>query len=158
MDENNQYGQAMTKLLPYGCIKRQKEVPTLSDFNRILDAIDHNDAIGHLFTVDIEFNEINEKTLLFNEIYPDIFEKNKTIEPFERSTVQIMSIVVKKGAKDKISSLPYNYKTHSTIKDKTFVTLYAEDIHFLVSRADGLVTHISLHLPFFNQSLKNILL
>ena len=30
MDENNQYGQAMTKPLPYGCIRKQKEVPTLN--------------------------------------------------------------------------------------------------------------------------------
>ena len=26
MDENNQYGMAMTRLLPYGCIKREKKV------------------------------------------------------------------------------------------------------------------------------------
>ena len=26
MDENNQYGQAMTKPLPYGCIKKQDKV------------------------------------------------------------------------------------------------------------------------------------
>ena len=46
MDENNQYGHAMTKPLPYGCIKKQKEVPTLNQLNRILDTIDHNDGIG----------------------------------------------------------------------------------------------------------------
>ena len=27
MDENNQYGQAMTKPLPYGRIRKEKEVP-----------------------------------------------------------------------------------------------------------------------------------
>ena len=43
----------------------------------MLDAVDHNHAIGHLFTVDIKFNEINEKTLLFYEIYPPVFEKKK---------------------------------------------------------------------------------
>ena len=64
MDENNQYGQAMTKPLPYGCIRKQKEVPTLNQLNRMLDAVDHNHAIGHLFTVDIKFNEINEKTAI----------------------------------------------------------------------------------------------
>ena len=77
MDENNQYEQAMTKPLPYGCIRKQKEVPTLNQLNRMLDAVDHNHAIGHLFTVDIKFNEINEKTLLFYEIYPPVFEKKK---------------------------------------------------------------------------------
>ena len=77
MDENNQYGQAMTKPLPYGRIRKEKEVPTLKRFNEILYSSDHVDNIGHRFTVDIEFTKINEKILLFNEIYPSIFEKNK---------------------------------------------------------------------------------
>ena len=77
VNENNQYGQAMTKPLPYGCIKKQEHLPSLTEFNRILDEIDkisHADNIGHLFIVDIKFNDINPKTL-FNEIYPPIFEK-----------------------------------------------------------------------------------
>lgn len=125
MDENNWYGQAITKPLPYGCIKKQKRVPTLSQFNKILDSLDHNDPIGHLFTVDIKFHDVNEKNLLFNEIYAPIFEKNKQIDPFEKSTVQIMSRTVKKDGKDDIDSLPFTCKTHSTLKDKLFVTLYA---------------------------------
>ena len=72
MDENNQYGQAMTKSLPYGCIKKQKHIPSLLEFNAILD----RDTISYLFIVDIKFDNINEKTLLFNEIYPPILEKN----------------------------------------------------------------------------------
>ena len=28
MDENNQYGQAMTKPLPYSCIQKQEHPPT----------------------------------------------------------------------------------------------------------------------------------
>ena len=77
MDENNQYGHAMTKPLPYGCIKKQEHPPSLTEFNRILDKIFHNDNIGHLFIADIKFNDMNPKTLLFNEIYSPIFEKNK---------------------------------------------------------------------------------
>ena len=115
----------MTKPLPCGCIKKQKRVPTLSQFNKILDSLDHNDPIGHLFTVDIKFHDVNEKNLLFNEIYAPIFEKTKQIDPFEKSTVQIMSRTVKKDGKDDIDSLPFTCKTHSTLKDKLFVTLYA---------------------------------
>ena len=77
VNENNQYGQAMTKPLPYGCIKKQEHLPSLTEFNRILDKIDkisHADNVGHLFIVDIKFNDINPKTL-FNEIYLPIFEK-----------------------------------------------------------------------------------
>ena len=148
MDEKNQYVQAMTKPLPYGSIKKQKHVPSLSQLSKILESLDENDPIGHLFTVDIKFNDVNEKTLLFNEIYSPIFEKNKRIDPFERSTVQIMNRAVKKDGKDEIDSLPFNSKTHSTLKDKLFVTLYAEDIHFLVSRAGWLITQIYAHYTF----------
>ena len=77
MDENNQYGQAITKPLPYGSIKKQKEAPTLNQLNKILDAIDHNNTIGHLFTVDIKFSEINEKTLLSMKFIRPYLKKAK---------------------------------------------------------------------------------
>ena len=80
--ENNQYGMAMTKPLPYGCIKKRDRPPTLAEFNKILDEISHKDSTGHLFIVDIKFNNVNPKTLLFNELYTSIFEKNKIMEPY----------------------------------------------------------------------------
>ena len=55
----------------------QKNPPTLAEFNKILNDISHEDTTGHLFIVDIKFNDINPKTLLFNEMYPPIFENNK---------------------------------------------------------------------------------
>ena len=54
--------------------------------------------------VDIEFLDINEKTSLFNEIYPPIFEKNKKISPRERSTCQIISRAEKKMGNMKFQS------------------------------------------------------
>ena len=118
LDESNQYGIAMTKPLPYGCIKSQDKVPTLTEFNRIFDSISHDDKIGHLFTVDIKFHDIAEKTSLFNEIYPPIFEKNKKVDPFEKSTLQLMSVAVRNEEKNKLNSFSYNSKTHSTLKEK----------------------------------------
>ena len=107
MNENNQHSQAMTK-------------PSVTEFNRILDKIFHDDNIGYLFIVDIKFHDINPKTLLFNEIYPPTFEKNKKMEPFEQSTLQLMSIMVRNEDEDKdqINSFRYTLKTHSTLKDK----------------------------------------
>ena len=72
MDKNNQGGNAMTKPLPYGCIKKEKTVPDLQKFYFILQNLSIGDKIGHLFDV---------KTLLSNEIYTSIFEKkaNQTI-------------------------------------------------------------------------------
>ena len=76
------------------------------------------------------------------------------MEPFERSTVQIMSRVVKKDGKDEISRLPYNSKTHLTLKDKIFVTLYAKYLHFLVPRVGWLVTYIYAHYTFYQSKFK----
>ena len=103
MYENNQYGQAMTKPLPYGCIKKKRFL-NLEELSELLKSVTLEDKIGHLFTADIKFSGINPKTLLFNEIYPPIFEKKKKISPHERSTVQIMSRAQKK--KKKKRSLP----------------------------------------------------
>ena len=65
-----------------------------------------------------------------------------------------MSRAVKKDGKDEIDSLPYNSETHSTLKDKIFVTPYAEDIHFLVTKAGWLVTYIYAHYTFYQTKFK----
>ena len=118
-----------------GCIKRQEHPPSLVEFNKILDRFSHEDKIGHLFIVDIKFHNINPKTLLFNKIYPPIFEKNKKMEPYERSTLQFISIIQRNEDKDKTNSFPYTSKRHSTLRKKKFIPLYAEDLHFLIKRA-----------------------
>ena len=78
------------------------KVPSMTKFNKILDSISYDDKTGHLFTVNIKFHDVNEKTLLFNEIYPSIFQKNKKIDPFKRSTLQLMSVMVRDEEKDKM--------------------------------------------------------
>ena len=80
MDENNQYGNAMTKPLLYGCMKKSKNISFLHEFNTILSSLSHEDKTGHLFIVDIKFSLKNPKTLLFNEIYRPTFEKQKVIK------------------------------------------------------------------------------
>ena len=54
MDENNQCGNAMTKPLPTGSIKRKK-IPTMREFNLIIQGILDEYKAGHLFVVDIHF-------------------------------------------------------------------------------------------------------
>ena len=79
MDENNQHGNAMTKPLPIGSIKILKKIPSMREFDLIIQGILDEDKIGHLFVVDIKFETKNasEKQLFFNEIYSPIFEKKK---------------------------------------------------------------------------------
>ena len=79
MDEHNQYGIAMTKPLQTGGIKKLKKIPSLKEFDLIIQGILDEDKIGHLFVIDIEFSEKNtdEKQLFFNKIYtPTFFEKS----------------------------------------------------------------------------------
>ena len=52
------------------------------------------------------------------------------MEPFEWSNLQLMGIMRRNEEKGKINSFPYTSKTHSTLKNKKFIPLYAEDLHF----------------------------
>ena len=87
LDENNQYGHGMTKSLPTGCIKDNSKL-SWKTFNILLQSVSLDDRIGHLYIVDIEFDIKNasDKILVYNEIYPPIIEKQKVIDPCERST------------------------------------------------------------------------
>ena len=40
------------------------------------------------------------------------------MEPYEGSTFQFLSIMVRDEGKEKINSFPYNSKTHLTLKEK----------------------------------------
>ena len=64
------------------------------------------------------------------------------MEPFEQSTLQLLSIMVRDENKEKINSFSYTSKTHSTLKEKKYIPLYAEDFNFLLTRKGWLVTHV----------------
>ena len=48
----------------------------------LLEKLDLDTQIGHLFVVDIEFNavEATAKTLRYNQIYTPVFEKDKIVD------------------------------------------------------------------------------
>ena len=82
------------------------------------------------------------------------FKKIKKIDPCERSTLQLMSVMVRDEEKDKINTFAYNLKTHSTLKEKKSVSLYAEDLHFLITKAGWLVTYIYVYYTFEQSKFK----
>ena len=59
-DENNQYGNRMTKPLPTGCVKDNDDVSWVT-FNKLLESVSFEDTIGHLYIVDIESETFKEK-------------------------------------------------------------------------------------------------
>ena len=94
-DENNQYCFAMTKPMPTGCIK-EKELLSWLDFHILLETVDLDDSVGHIFIVDIFFDEKNptEKQLAYNKIFPLIMEKQKTLDTNERSAFQLLELKI----------------------------------------------------------------
>ena len=75
-DENNQYGHALTKPLPTGCIKESDNI-SWEIFKTLLEKISLEDEIGHLYIVDILFDadKVTKRQLVYNEIYLPMIEK-----------------------------------------------------------------------------------
>ena len=119
-DENNQYGHGMTKPLPTGCIKDNNHV-SWATFNCLLEKVSLEDEIGHLYVVDIMFDTKNatEKQLIYNEIYPPIIEKQKIIDPCERSVYQLLEQYIE-GANNNPLAYWAMAKAHATISQKHF--------------------------------------
>ena len=65
-----------------------------------------------------------------------------------------MSILNINEDKNIINNFKSNCKTHSTVGDKKFIPLYAEHIHFLVTRAGWLVTKIYQHFTYEQSKFK----
>ena len=45
MDENNQYGMAMTRSLPHGCIKRKKKVFSFDELYELIKTVSLEEKI-----------------------------------------------------------------------------------------------------------------
>ena len=148
LDKNNQYGLAMMKLMPIGCIKENKHPPCLK-FNLLLETVDLDDPIGHPFVVEIFFEEENatEKQYLYNEIFPPIIEKKrKTLDANEQSTYQLLELFNK--TIDKPKSYRCTARSHGTMFPKQFIPLYLEDLRFLIKRCSWEMTKIYSSFTF----------
>ena len=152
-DENNQYGYAMTRPMPTGCIKQQNDTSWLK-FNLLMETVSLEDPVGHLFVVDIEFDDTSAsaRQLLYNEIFPPIIEKNKILDANERSLFQLLELFAKDGNKPR--SYRCTSKSHATLLPKTCIPLYLEDLRFLIKRAGWKVTKLYSHFTFEQDSFK----
>ena len=133
MDENNQYGNAMTKPLPTGCIKKEAYTLNIRELSLLLSGISQNDEIGHLFVVDLEFNveRATGKELFFNEIYTPLFEKKKVLRTRGRSVFQLFDAIrLRENAV--LKNCKCTAKAHSTMDKKYLIPTYAEHLKFLL--------------------------
>ena len=60
----------------------------------------------------------------------------------------------RKNKEDQLFSLPFNSKTHSTLKNKIFIPLYAEDLYFLTTRAGWKMTKVYDHSRYKQDAFK----
>ena len=121
LEENNQFGNGMTKPLPTGCIKENSDV-SWRTFNSLLEKVILDDQIGHLYVVDIEFDhtKTTENQIVYNGTYPPIIEKQKIIDPCERSVYQLIE---QYAATEKGNRRTYRAteKAHATFFKKNFI-------------------------------------
>ena len=109
-------------------------------FNLILETVNLDDPIGHLFVADIEFKEANasKQQLLYNEVMPPIIEKQKINE----RTLRLLTFIFDK------CTYQCTQKTYGNMFHKRFTPLYLEDLKFLITRFSWKVTKIYTRYAF----------
>ena len=154
LDENKQCGHGMTKPLPIGCIKDSDDVSWIT-FNELLESVSFDDTIGHLYIVDIEFDLKNatDREYAYNEIYPPIIEKQRIIDPCERSAFQLMEQFIM-GEKNLPKAYRSTAKAHANLFKKNFLPMYLEDFVFCIKCAGWKLAKIHAHLTFEQKTFK----
>ena len=117
LDENNQYGFAMTKTFPIETFKKEKEAK-MEILNEAIENFHSNAKVVKIFVVDIKVDAYNDsRKSFYNEIYPYIFEPKRKVPVDNRSAYQFLSTMTigKRGDVLKFSSIK---KTHATRKPK----------------------------------------
>ena len=79
------------------------------------------------------------------------------IESYERSTLQLITVLNRNEERDAINRFEYNSEIHSTLEQKNFIPLHPEDLHFLIKRLGLLMIFIYEHFTFEQANLKEIL-
>ena len=117
-----------------GCIKEQLP-PSWLKFNLLLETVDLDDEIGHLFVVDIKFVEkrATEWECMYSEILTRIIEKQKILEANHQSLYQPVKLLDKIND-DKPKSYHCTKKVHATMFLKKFISLYLEDLTSSITR------------------------
>ena len=117
----------MTKPLPIGSIKSMKKIPNLCKVNIIIE--------DFLSTIIFLFSKCKQKKSYFQRnIHTNIWKK-ESISATDQSVFQLLDAMRLEGT---LNSCKTTAKTHSTMKQKRFLPLYAEYLHFLTKNATGL--------------------
>ena len=138
-----------------GCIKENSDV-SWRTFNLLLGKVSLDYQIGHLYVVDIEFDhtKATENQIVYNEIYPPIIEKQKIIDPCERSVYQLIEQYAP-IAKGNPRTYRATKKSHATFIKKKFHSMYLVHLRFAIKGAGWHVTKIYSPFTFEQECFKN---
>ena len=100
-----------------------------------------------------DLENATKRQLVYNEIYPPIIDKKKTIDPCERSVFQLLE-QYKEGDNDNPLAYRATSKAHATMLKKKFIPMYLEHLAFVIKRAGWKVTKIHAHLTFEQKRFK----
>ena len=152
--QNQTVGYGITRPLPTGCIKDNDDVSWVT-FNKLLESVSFEDTIGHLYIVNIEFDfkKATEREFAYNEIYPPIIEKQRIIDPCERSTFQLIEQFIM-GENNVPKANRSTAKAHANLFKKIFLSMYLEDLVFCIKRAGWKATRIHAHLTLEQKRFK----
>ena len=67
------------------------------------------------------------KQCFLMKFIPLFLKKEKIVQAYKQSVLQLMSVLSRNEDKDIINNFKCNAKTHSTMDEKKFIPLYAED-------------------------------
>ena len=91
LDENNQYGFAMTKPLPIGVFKKEEHLD-MDILNNSVKHFDPKAKVDEIFIGDIEFTAYYDAhKKMYNEVYPCIFEPKTKVSIDRKSVYQLLS-------------------------------------------------------------------
>ena len=103
-------------------------MPSWLKFNLLLETVDLDDKIGHLFVVDIEFDEkrATEWEYMYKEILTPIIKKQKILEANERSFYHLLDLFCK-TSDNKPTSYHYTAKIScNCISKKNYSALFRD--------------------------------
>ena len=145
MDENNQDGNAMTKPVPIGCIKKEAYTPNIRELLLLLSRICHKDGMGHLCVVDLEFNvqKATEKQIFFAE--------QKVVPARNRSAFQMFD-AIRLRQNDVLNNYKCTAKAHSTMDKKILNSALRRT--FKIFASSWTVTKIHNHFTFRQEMFK----
>ena len=90
---------------------------------------------------------------LYNEILPSVIEKQKILDANERFVYQLLD-QYQKTERGAPKAYCCTKKSHATLFPKKFITLYSEDLKFLITCCAWRVKKIFYHYTFEQSAFK----